>query len=151
MDKRFSPINAMIQAHIHATEDEEKVLEAIRNILGGDIDFDLKREEFTGHHGNPIIRLEISIKNKKFVKKVFENIFTKMSGFLEDQWIIDRFDKRSKKLYLRLDKQKAFLGETKLGYGDDVIRVIFTFPRYMRIEPEELENYINNLRKGPSE
>jgi len=41
------------------------------------------------------------------------------------------------KLYLRFDKQKAYLGECKLMDGDDVVRVVVNFKVFVSKNKEE--------------
>ncbi len=147
-----NPDYVEISVHIHASESEEKVLKAIKNILPNDVDiveFKVDRDIFKGHHGNPIIRLELKMRGKRKVRKIFENIFEKLTGLRSNGWIKERFDGKGNKLYLRLDKQLAYLGEIRLTDGDDVIRVVFSFPGYSKIPGDQLEKEVNE--RFPSE
>ena len=145
--KKHLPISVQISVHIHATESESTVMEAIRNILPSGMElneFRINREEFKGHHGNPIKRLELSLSNPRKVRKIFSYIFRKMKGIKYDGWISERFDSGKNKLYLRIDKQSAYLGEIRISEGDDVIRIVFTFPGYKKIDGGELEEEIGS-------
>ncbi|MHA1615784.1 MAG: RNA-binding domain-containing protein [Candidatus Njordarchaeales archaeon] len=145
---KIKPISVRIAVHVHATEDEEKVIKAIRNVLPPNLKIKLSREVISGHYGNPIIRLEAFIRNKKEAEAIFRWIMSKIEGFLYPNWISERFDSSTKTLYIRLDKQVAYLGNIKLGWGDDIIHISFKFPGYFSFSPEELEKEIEMLRKG---
>jgi len=113
----------------HATEDPNKVLEAVRRILPTQhlnlITF--KRADLRGHYGNPIILFEARIKEEDIVKALMENFSSKL-GELEKGKLLREFDLRvgNGSLYLRLDKQAAFMGELRLSAADPIhIRVRF--------------------------
>jgi len=147
MSTKFFPINAVISVHVHSTESEEKVMTAIKNIFPQDIVFDslnIKRERLSGHHGNSIIRLEIIVKGKKAIS-LFQHLISKLKGQIRHDWFSERFDSRNKKFYLRLDKQYAYLGNLKVGYGDDVIKIVFSFPGYVKINPSSFEEKMREI------
>ncbi|MHA1590647.1 MAG: RNA-binding domain-containing protein [Candidatus Njordarchaeales archaeon] len=144
---KLRPVSVKIAAHVHATEDENKVIKAIRNILPPDVKLEISREVISGHYGNRIIRLEIKISNKKDVERIFEWILSRISGFLYPNWIAERFDTSNKSLYLRLDKQAAYMGEIKLGWGDDIVHLVFKFPGYLHFSPEDLEQEVKSFRE----
>lgn len=132
----LKPSYVVISAHVHASEEGERVLKAIKNILPDHIDldfFDLNREKFVGHHGNPITRMELRLRKRSLAKDILVHILKNIKGVLYNGWLADRFDMKSKKLYLRLDKQRGYLGEIRLSSGDDVIHVVFSFPSYKKV------------------
>jgi len=113
----------------HATEDPNKVLEAMRRILPtqylGLIAF--KRADLRGHYGNPIILFEARIKEEEVMKALTE-IFSSKLGGLEKEKLLREFDLHvgDGSLYLRLDKQAAFMGELRLCVADPIhIRIRF--------------------------
>ncbi len=116
-----------ITAIAHATEDPEKVAEAIANLLGLEELPDIEVMEARGHHGNPILYLKLVIRGKE-AKKAFENLMKMMDEF-EFEILKRELDVRSEgsKLYLRFDKQRAFMGEARLSTGSDVIRIVAVF------------------------
>ena len=124
---QFSYIDIRFAAH--ATEDVNKVIEAVRNILPVDFVDDIlfKSNIIEGHYGNPIIFFETRIKNEKITKAIVENISSKISSLDKEELSreIDRcVDKGS--LYIRLDKQAAFLKKIKLTVPDSIrIRIRF--------------------------
>ncbi|MCS7096152.1 MAG: hypothetical protein N3F10_05090 [Candidatus Bathyarchaeota archaeon] len=118
-----------IRAFAHATEEEDKVLAAMRNILPQRLseEVSIKKSSLTGHHGNPITCLEAKIKDRNMVKAVLENLASKlriMDKELLGGMIEQHIDGGT--LYLRLDKQSAYLGEYKLCTADPIhLRVHF--------------------------
>lgn len=110
----------------HATEDVKKVAQAIGSVLPlqyRDL-IVLERETLKGHYGNPIVLFKLRIDNEVIVSSFIENLSQRMDD--EDKKYLsvnlgDHVDE-SGCLYLRFDKQSAFLGKLKLG-REDPIRV----------------------------
>lgn len=112
-----------IRAFAHATEDADKVLAAIRNVLPAEsVDsVEFEKSNLDGHHGNPIVLLETRIKDRKLAQTVLEKLASSLSVLdkaLFSNEIMQHLDKAS--LYLRIDKQAACLGQFKLGLADSI-------------------------------
>ena len=113
----------------HATEDLDKVKEAIQNIVptNEDDEITFDKNVLEGHYGNPITFFETRIKNKIIIKSLIENLSSNLSSLdkAELSRTLDRcFEKGS--LYIRLDKQAALQGKIKLVNSDPVrIRIRF--------------------------
>lgn len=113
----------------HATEDLDKVMEAVQNILPNEYleEIVFNRSSLEGHYGNPIAFFETRIKDKKIIKALVEQLAVNLSDLDKDE--LDRrihlcIEKGS--LYIRLDKQAAFKGKTKLVTSDPIrIRIRF--------------------------
>ncbi len=124
-------LNVHFRVFCHATEDEAKVVQALKFASGAD---EQTREVTEGYHGNPIIVLEVFIKEKRRSK----DFFSRLSA--DDlQEIADSLEKRMDddcNLYLRLDKQEAYLGNLKMTTSDDAIAVRAKVESY----PKKLEN-----------
>jgi len=112
-----------IRVFAHATEDLDKVLNAVRNVLPSEL-IDLitfKKSNLTGHHGNSITLFEARIKEKNAAQAVFEKLCAGLSildkELLNDK-ILQHLDKAN--LYIRLDKQSAYLNELKLSSADPI-------------------------------
>jgi len=123
----------------HATEDVDKVLNAVHNTLPAEVieTVVIKRTNLTGHHGNPIILLETRIKEKNAVQAVFEKLSSALSILDKEQLsgeIKEHLDKGN--LYLRLDKQSAYLNEIKLSRADPIHLCI----HFQKSNPEEIVN-----------
>ena len=112
-----------IRVFAHATEDAEKVMTAARSILPSEsVDTVIfKKTDLTGHHGNPIILIEARIKDRKLVQTVFLKLCTGLS-ILEKETLSSEIEQHMDRgnLYLRLDKQSAFLNQLKLGSIDPI-------------------------------
>lgn len=115
---------------VHATEDEENVLEAFHNLLP--IENEEDAIEFTetateGHYGNPITFFESRIKNKNTIKILVDNLSEKLSSLdkADLRETLERcFEKGS--LYLRIDKQAALQNKIKLVSSDPIrLRIRF--------------------------
>ena len=116
---------------VHATEDFDKVIRAIENLMPPRLRErkKLEVEETYGHYDNPIRVVKVSFRNPEHANQVFDWIWSRLSE--DDRASLIRnlelhLDNKLR-LYMRLDKQDAFLGSAKLSPGDDVIKVVFTF------------------------
>ncbi len=126
---------AKLQAHhvrlttfIHATEDEDKVLEAIGTLIPEEVDeedviFDIA--ETSGYFGNPIKVVNVEIKRSKAVRAFLRELRELLS---EDdrRYLLENLDEKVDEegtLYIRFSKQKAYLGELEIDEGEDVIQV----------------------------
>jgi RNA binding exosome subunit len=118
-----------LQAICHATESPEKVLQALLNLVPPDIRGKIRVEESVakGHHGNPIRIISASLKGEEAedtAKWIFGRLSESDLRLLELS--LDRRIDRSGHLYLRIDKQEAYLGRMMVGSGGDVIRVVIS-------------------------
>jgi RNA binding exosome subunit len=126
---KFSIAYIDLRAFAHATEDPDKVLNAIRNIIPTELidTVIFKKSNLTGHHGNPITLLETRIKEKNTTQLIFEKISSGLS-ILDKEQLNNEIDQHLEKgnLYLRLDKQSAYLNQLKLGITDPIhLRIHF--------------------------
>jgi RNA binding exosome subunit len=107
----------------HATEDPEKVQTAIRNTLPEAIATEVKftKNEVTGHHGNPIIFYEAKLTDKPALPAALEKIAQDLSS-LDKETLSEEIKQHIEKhnLYLRFDKQNAYLGTLKLATNDPI-------------------------------
>jgi len=107
----------------HATEDEGKVLQAVRHLLpqahAEKVIFE--KSGLTGHHGNPIVLFESKIKEKDIVKAVVENLASNLS-VMDKETLMNEIEMHVEKgsLFIRLDKQAAFEGAFKLTTADPI-------------------------------
>jgi len=142
---KFPFKSATVSTFAHATEDEQKVIAALRILLSSDVE--IKRTKLKGHHGNPIISFEASIEQKKtlcelwqrMVEKLRAGDFERLSGMASD-----RIDE-SCCLYLRFDKQQAHAGELALtGRGDAIhLRLKVTaYPARREVAAKLIEGFI---------
>jgi RNA binding exosome subunit len=126
-----------IRLSAHATEDLNKVLEAFKNILpeGSEDKIVLEKTRLTGHHGNEITLIEAKIQDKHIVQGAFEKL-SKGLSILEKNSLCNELSEHLERgnLYLRLDKQAAFLKKIKLGQTDPIhLRIHFKNPNLEEI------------------
>jgi RNA binding exosome subunit len=112
-----------IRVFAHATEDPEKVLTAIRNILPKELGENalFQKTGLTGHHGNPIALLETRLDDKRTLPAILEKIgrgLTALDKETLDSEIQLHLEKGN--LYLRFDKQRAFLGELRFSSNEPI-------------------------------
>ena len=113
----------------HATEDLDKVMEAVQNVLPSDHieDISFKRSGLDGHYGNPITFFETRIKDKETIRALVENLSANLSSLDKEELgrEIHRYVEKGS-LYIRLDKQAALQGKIKLVTSDPIrIRIRF--------------------------
>jgi RNA binding exosome subunit len=113
----------------HATEDLDKVVTAVQNVLPSDYveDITFSRSSLEGHYGNPITFFETRIKNKETVRALVENLAANLTSLDKEELGRD-INKHVEdgSLYLRLDKQAALQNKIKLVTSDPIrIRIKF--------------------------
>jgi RNA binding exosome subunit len=121
-----------VRVFAHATEDSERVLRAVRNILPSESadSVTFKKTALTGHHGNSITLFEARIKNKRVSRAFLEKLASGLS-MVDKEALSSEIAQHleSGNLYVRLDKQSAYLGEFRLGSTDTIhLRMHFRKP-----------------------
>jgi len=122
-------LNAEVSTLCHATEDLDKVKVALMNVLPEEIRPELEGtlsvSMLEGHYGNPIFVLKVRIEKPELAEALLKRLLTSLPT--GDLIVLERTLKLrldpSGHLYLRLDKQRAYLSEIRVYDGDDVIRV----------------------------
>ncbi|MEM2908316.1 MAG: RNA-binding domain-containing protein [Candidatus Hadarchaeales archaeon] len=142
---KFPFSSASIDALVHATEDEKKVLAALENLLPEGVE--VRKTKLRGHYGNPIIALHASIGQKKLVRELWQHILSKLrTGDLDKlrKTAAKRIDPACR-LYLRFNKQLAYAGEFALEDGSDVIHLklkVAAYPAKQKIASKLVEEFI---------
>jgi len=131
MNREAKLVSVEYTVLIHATEDFDKVIKAVENLMPSRLREQKKVEveETYGHYENPIHIAKVSFRNPEYAIQALAWIWARL--FDEDKARLIRdldlhLDNKPK-LYMRLDKQEAFLGHVRLSSGDDVIKVVFNF------------------------
>ena len=125
-------IVAKIRMILHATEDYQKISDALYDIFGIEKD-EISLGKLSGHFENPILMLSVEMKKKyaeRFLEKMVSVISkTQMTDIIEDLegWINDAT------LYLRFSKQK-FVEKTLILEEKDPIRISIYTPVYVKKE-----------------
>lgn len=128
--------NLEFQTLVHSTEDPIKVRTALVNaILPLDPDaISISSKEMRGHYKNSLILLRGKIEDEHLLERTLEHMSLKLP-VADKEVIALRFglmSDRSGSLYLRFDKQMAYVGELRLGRHDPVRVKIKFSPRYVR-------------------
>jgi RNA binding exosome subunit len=139
-----------ISTFANATEDEEKVVKAIRNLLIDELKgIKLTRRRLSGYYGDPISVISGKVR-RKGATETLKNLLNSLST-LDQQKLLDeigeRFDKNGN-FYVRFDKQKAYLGKVSLQETDP-IRMVFRLRQHHSINREEhYRKFISTIIEG---
>ncbi len=119
-----------VSAVVYSTEDKEKVGEAMATLFP--FEFEIMVSEAKGHFGNPLLYLEVELKKRREIRE-FWNYLMELLGD-QRRFLINLLEEKVDAqgvLHIRIDKQKAYLGEVELTEGGDAIVVkvkIVTYP-----------------------
>jgi len=141
VERTFSILHA--RALSHATEDLDKVTAAMKNVLEG-ADMVVVRTE--GHHGNPIAVLECTIESAREIDGFLRKLPDEAIAVLMDT--VDKRVDDGCNLFLKLDKQEAYAGRTRLGTGDDVISIrlkVRAFPAKAEVAKEAARRLFRDI------
>lgn len=112
-----------LETIVHATEDLDKVVEAVMNVLPTRARrrLRLKVKELKGHYGNPIKLLRARTRDASLASAVLRHVIASLPN-PERAEVITNLERRLSGgfLFLRLDKQRAFLGEVRLCEVDPI-------------------------------
>lgn len=142
-----------IEAFCHATEDKDKVLSTILNLIPDPLRQEIKGninvEALFGYYGNPIevFRLKVSDREKA------QDITSRIIGSLDDldyQYLLDTLNIRTDgkgNLYLRVNKQSLLIEKVVIDdESDDIVKIKIKFLPHIRDE-EDIRNALYHLRK----
>jgi RNA-binding protein len=129
-----------IRVFAHATEDPDEVQKAVLNLLPSELaeTFVFEKSNVTGHYGNPITLLTATLTDKKLLPEVLEKIGASVSSLDKEEFcnqLMLHLEKSN--LYLRFDKQSAYLGNVKFTQVDP-IRVKVHFKNKTAAEIEDI-------------
>ena len=119
-----SPIGYIdIRVFAHATENPERVQSAVRNLLPIELAETLvfEKTSLTGHHGNPITLFTAKLTDKKLLPAALTKFGANINAL--DKEVLNEDIKlhlEKGNLYLRFDKQSAFLGTLKFTQNDPI-------------------------------
>ncbi len=134
-----------IETYVHATENIDKILQALKENILENTKVPIILEVLWGTFGNRIIRVKIFIENKSS-ERILKRIICNISNIDKlKRTIKDRIDKAGN-IYIRLNKQELINGRLVLDdESDDIIRVKARISR--RLLKESLENLVDLLCK----
>ena len=119
-----------INTFVQATEDRNKVLTALRNLIGELPEDGILEDEVEGIHHNPIIGITISFKKEKEIKRI-------ISGWKAEEFWKGAMEQKEERLddsqifHIRIDKEAAHEGDLRLWKSGEAIGIklkIATYP-----------------------
>jgi len=120
---------AEVSVFAHATEDEEKVKQAVQRIARYEHAWEARR--LSGHYDDPIILLTSRTGKRREAVDLLANIVGRLSS-LDREALLSELPNRvdaQGSLYVRLDKQKAYHGRVVLNDNDPIrIKLRFQLP-----------------------
>ncbi|MGZ4903561.1 MAG: RNA-binding domain-containing protein [Halobacteriota archaeon] len=106
---------------VHATEEEERVLAALRVVIPDEVP--ISKQHVTGHFGNPVVILKARIEQAQAIRRTLEVINEKLSKseleHLKEN--AARYLDNDCNLFIRFDKQQAARGALQLGRKDPIL------------------------------
>ncbi len=141
--------SAVVSTLAHATEDEQKVMVAIRLLLPSEVE--VGQTKLKGHHGNSITSFEASVEQRKLLREFWQRVIEKLKAG-EVKKIIGTLQEKVDEtchFYLRFDKQLAHAGELALTESGDAIHLrmkVAAFPAKPEIAIELVKKFISTPR-----
>jgi len=129
-------LDIKINLILHATEDEEKILEGLENIFQIE-QKDFQIEQVPGHFNNPILLISSKLKKrdaKKFLKHFCENL--NKDDFDDVYENVEEYV-TSAGLSLRLSKQEMVSGILRIS-REDAIKINISTPVYVKNETKRI-------------
>lgn len=150
MFRRIELSEVILSTHCHATEDLEKVKKALLNSIPPELRTvaNIRSEVLHGYHGNPIIKLEAKFGGGdayKVIRYLLSSISDVDRRYLFASLDI-RYNRKNNELFLRLDKQEAYLGNIVLYEGDDSIKISISFSMIRSIDA--VREFLEQLVEG---
>ena len=137
-----------VQTFCYATERKELLEEVMEELLG---DVEYSEEPTESEHGNMMTILEARLTKQKQFKQLFIDLGPEIR-----EWILSDIENRVDEdcmFYMRLDKQKAVLGEYAVAHHGDVIAItgkIQSHPARKEVAEGVLRGFIEGLSQDSS-
>ena len=112
-----------IRVFAHATDNTAKVEAATKNLFPESLTESLifAQTTLSGHHSNPIIMLTAKLTDRKLLPSALEKLGAGLSALDKEQLNEEiKLHLEKGNLYLRFDKQAAYLGQPKFTQNDPI-------------------------------
>ena len=129
-----------LRAFCYATEDEDRVRDALRTVLPADAAIEAVDGE--GHHGDPIVILSARVERSAEIEMIFDRLQESIDLDRVREELDERLDDNNA-VYVGLDKQAAARGEIALGEG-------LTLRAKVEAYPAKREAALENAREALS-
>lgn len=134
-----------LRSFAYATEDEERVVDALGTLLPED--FPIDRAESEGHYGDRIVVRSARVENADGIRHVLDRLldadeFTRILNELDER-VTENCE-----FYLTLDKQAAFGGDVALGDGITLRAKIEAYPAKREAAIENARDAFETLLEG---
>ncbi len=134
----------------HATEDEDKVIRAVKNLIPADFHSSIKinKVKLEGHYHNPIIKFNIILEGDLQVRRTLSLIFKSLNseeqrGLIEN---LESYIDEAGSFYLRVNKNMSYRGIAALKFDTgDVIRLKTKLRKDKPLSKIEIIKEYNNL------
>ncbi len=133
-----------LRAFVHATEDEDKVVAAMRTVMP---EGELRREVLVGHFGNPLVALSVRTEKAAEVREFWRHLVAARGKAEVFRDLETRIDEDGV-YHLRIDKQRAYLGKIEHASSADVIDVrakVAAFPNKREIAVRVAREFLEAL------
>ncbi|HEV8361334.1 MAG TPA: RNA-binding domain-containing protein [Candidatus Thermoplasmatota archaeon] len=131
--------NAVLRVHCHATEEEDRVRQALALLAG---EAQAERSLAEGHFKNPIVVFEVVAQ-----KRAADAVWGRIRGAREvARQLAAETERRTDEagvFYARFDKQRAYQGEIAITSGDDAIHLRSKLAAF----PQKKEPAVAKLRE----
>jgi RNA binding exosome subunit len=145
----FRVVSVEVSIFSYATEDERKVERALFNLVPEEvIRQSLRVERLSGHYRDPLLLIRGRIKDGEAAGEILRRLVMALPPVERERLVLeveDRVDEANN-LYLRLDKQKAYLGRVLMGEAD-AIRFKFKFSS-SRDPLSAIRSHLTNIIEG---
>ena len=133
----ISVVKVEFSFSVHATEDVEKNLEAVQNIIPQEIieDTHIKQEKLEGGYGNPIEFFQISFTRKQEIDYALQNIAAKLSEEEKKSLANDfseRFDTKKSVFYFRAKKESASRNILQTTSASNAIKIAIKMRSFVK-------------------
>lgn len=137
------------RAYSRATEVVARVQQAVLTLFPEDIRdrIRLQTTRTEGHYQNPITVLSAVLNGSSVCENTLSHLLKLLSSE-EAKTILESLDQRLDEtctLFLRIDKQEAYLGRVKLATGPDVINIQYHIRNYPRCTPGDVRQFIGDI------
>lgn len=129
-----------LRAFCYETEDEERVINALRTFVPDDLE--LERDVTEGHHGDRIVILSIRIERADEMRYALDRIRDARDFEQVLAELVNRVDEDCA-FFVRFDKQEAFRSEVAIGEGIQFRGKVEAYPAKRSTAIDNLREYLH--------